>query len=125
MPSSRPPAPDIVAAISAWLSNSLLDRLEGATRFECRIAIRLLQTIERELTLGSAADAAEQERLSALLGQDGTAEDLSARLADKIKHGEIDATAPGLLEHLRQSSRDALRINNPKWLNTSTKGIKE
>ncbi len=116
MPSSRPPAPDIVAAISAWLSNSLLDQLDGATRFECRVAIRLLQTIERELNIGPAADTAEQERLSALLGMDGTAVDLSARLADQIKRGEIDATAPGLLDHLRQSSRDALRINNPKWL---------
>jgi len=116
MPSSRPPAPDIVAAISAWLSDSLLDQLEGPTRFECRVAIRLLQTLERELTLGPEIDSAEQERLAALLGTDGTTDDLAVQLAEQIKRGEIDATVPGLLEHLRQSSRDALRINNPKWL---------
>jgi len=116
MPSSRPPAPDIFAAISTWLSDSLLDQLEGVTRFECRVAIRLLQTLERELTLGPEIDGAEQSRLSALLGTDGTTEDLTAQLADGIRRGEIDATAPGLLDHLRRSSRDALRINNPKWL---------
>ena len=40
-------------------------------------------------------------------------------LAAAIRDACIDASTPGLIDHLRRTTIDALRINNPKWLANS------
>jgi hypothetical protein len=65
------------------------------------VAANALAIVERELALGSEQDAAERERLRALLGRDGELEAQNRELCRAIRAGEIALDAPGLLEHLR------------------------
>ena len=53
--------------------------------FQMRVAVNSLAILEREGRLGPAADARERERLMALLGHDGTLEDLNRELARQIR----------------------------------------
>jgi hypothetical protein len=116
MPSSLPPAPDILAVIREFLESDILPAVVDDRRFNVRVAVNLLATVERELRLGPAADAAEAARLLKLIGMDGTLTENNRLLAEAIRDGRISSDDPRLIEHLRSTVADALRINNPKWL---------
>jgi Domain of unknown function (DUF6285) len=116
MPTNLSPAPDLLAIVREFLESDIL-RDPGLTdekRFNVRVAVNLLATAEREVRFGPAANAAEEDRLSALVGAEGSLEEKNRRLARAIREGAI--AGDRLLDHLRRTTVDALRINNPKWL---------
>lgn len=112
------PASDILTIIREFLETDLLSdpALGDDKKFNIRVAINLLAAAERELRLGPAANAAEAERLTALVGGEGSLEEKNQRLARAIRGGIVAGSDPRLLDHLHSTIVDALRINNPKWL---------
>lgn len=116
MPASKPEAPVLLGAAIDYLERELLPTLTGYHRFQCRVTLNVLSQVRRELALAPAQTEAERERLVALLGHDGSRNDLSRELAKNIRGGGMALDDPALLEHLRLSLVEALRINNPKWL---------
>jgi hypothetical protein len=114
MPESRPTAVDLLAGVIAYLEQELLPTLEGRHRFHVRVAANALAIVKRQLELGSGFDAAEAERLRALLSADGDLDALNRDLAQKIRDSEI-AVDERMVEHLLRSVEDALAINNPRW----------
>ncbi len=116
MPEIKPGAAELLKAAQDYLEGELLPTLGGQHWFQTKVAIKLLAIVRRELELGPALNEGERERLAGLLGRAGTLRDLSRELADKIRAGAIALDDPALRDHLRQSIADALRINNPKWL---------
>lgn len=111
---------DLLAIVRAYLETEILQdsNLTDDKRFNVRIAVNLLATAERELRLGPAAIAAEADRLTALVGAEGSIEAKNQRLARAIREQTVAIDDPQLLDHLRRTIADALRINNPKWLDT-------
>jgi Domain of unknown function (DUF6285) len=116
MPGSRPPAIDLIDVVRDFLEREILPELGADRRFHCRVAINVLAIVRRELDQGPAADASERAELTALLGREGPVDELRRILAQQIRDGQIDASRPDLIAHLRRTVRDALAINNPKWL---------
>lgn len=116
MPMTLSPAPEMLATIRDYLEKEILPTLSGDKWFNVKVAVNLLATIERELRLGPVANESERARLAALLGTAGTLEELNRALAQAIRESRIAPDDPGLLDHLRQTTADALRINNPQWL---------
>jgi Domain of unknown function (DUF6285) len=116
MPLSLSPAPDMLATIRAYLEGEILPSLEGEKWFNLRVSLNMLAMVERELRLAPAANEAERGRLAALLGSEGTLETLNRMLVAAIRERKIAADDPRLHDHLRQTTADALRINNPQWL---------
>lgn len=116
MPTSRPPAADLVDAVREFLEREILPTLSGDRWFQCRVALNVLATVQRELALGPALDAQEGERLRALLGEEGSLDELNRRLAQRIRAGAMGEDRGDLIEHLRRTMADTLRINNPKWV---------
>jgi hypothetical protein len=118
MPASKPEATALLDAAIDYLERELLPTLAGYHRFQCRVTINVLAMVRRELTLAPAQAEAERARLALLLGHAGDRDELSRELAARIRTGEggprIDD--PALLDHLRRSLVEALRINNPKWI---------
>jgi hypothetical protein len=118
MPSSLPSAPDLLAVVREFLENNLLPALgeNDDKRFNLRVAINLLATVERELRLGPESDAAEAARLVLLVSEGSTIKEKNQLLAHAIRQGAIASNDPQLQDHLRRTLTDTLRINNPKWL---------
>jgi hypothetical protein len=116
MPLSLSPAPDMLAAIRDYLETEILPGLGDDKWFNVKVGVNMLAMVERELRLGPAANEAERTRLAALLGTTGTLEEMSRALGLAIRDGKIAPNDPRLLDHLRQTTADALRINNPQWL---------
>ncbi len=116
MPDSRPLATNLLAIVQECLETEIAPQLPSLHRFQLKIVSRVLATVRREIELAPAANADELERLKALLRRDGSREELDAALAHAIRAGDFTVDDPALLAHLRASTEDALRINNPKWL---------
>ena len=116
MPASKPDAPALLDAAIDYLERELLPSLGGYHRFQCRVTVNVLAQVRRELVLAPAQADAERARLVSLLGHPGERDELSRELAARIRAGEFALDDPALLEHLRRSLVEALRINNPKWI---------
>jgi len=116
MPASKPDAPALLDAAIDYLERELLPTLGGYHRFQCRVTVNVLAQVRRELLLTPSQADAERTRLVSLLGHPGERDELSRELAARIRAGEIALDDPALLDHLRRSLVEALRINNPKWL---------
>jgi hypothetical protein len=116
MPQSTPDMKLLLKAAVKYLEEELMPTLTGYHRFKVRVTGNVLNTVRRELELRANQAAAEHQRLVALLGHDGDVEDLSRELAIRIREGKLPLDHPKLREHIHQSLRDALSINNPKWL---------
>jgi len=115
MPNSRPVAPDMVSVIRDWLEREILPGLADDRKFLMRVVVNMLATVERELREGPALNAAEAERLRALLGRGGSLDELNRALCAEIADGRRGLEDAALVEHLRQSLAAALAVNNPKW----------
>jgi len=116
MPASKPTAPALLDAAIDYLEHELLPALAGYHRFQCRVTLNVLAQVRRELALAPSQADAECARLAALLGHTGERDELSRELAARIRAGDIALDDPALLDHLRRSLVEALRINNPRWI---------
>jgi hypothetical protein len=108
MPPSRPTAAELLEAIREFLERDVLPALAADVRFQCRVAINVLATVQRELELGPAFQSRELDRVAALLGatdRDLALDALNRRLVQAIREdaGRLDRAA--LADHLRQTMR--------------------
>jgi hypothetical protein len=113
----RPTAAELVEAVREYLERDVMgrDELPGRVAFHARVAANVLGIVERELRLGSELDAAERDRLAALLGHDGDLDDLTAELAHRIREGSLDDRRAAVVEHLRASVQAKLAVANPRY----------
>jgi hypothetical protein len=116
VPASKPEPAVLLDAAIDYLERELLPTLTGYHRFQCRVTTNVLAQVRRELLLAPAQAEAERVRLVALLGHDGERDELDRELATRIRDGVLALEDPALLAHLRCSLLEALRINNPKWI---------
>lgn len=132
---NQPTGTQLLAAVRDFLEKSVAPQVDAGTQFHLRVANNVLSIVEREMARKAPADAAEVERLLALLpaapvdavggeadrgeaerGEDGLLA-LNRLLVAAIKAGEFDAPARfgALLAHLRATTADKLAIDNPRY----------
>lgn len=111
----RPSAAQLIAAVRDFLEQVAQPQLSGHSAFHARVAANALAIVLRELSLGAEQDAAERERLRALLGSDGPLEAQNRALCRAIRAGEIALDTPGLLEHLRATTLAKLAVDQPGY----------
>jgi len=110
------PSPiELTRAVADFLRNDIAPLISGHQAFKLRVAVNALDLVTRQLTQEQLMDAAETERLRALLGIDGTVTDLNRALAERIAKGEVDLATPGLAEHLWQTTMDKLAVDQPNY----------
>lgn len=109
----EPAAPELLDAVADLLRAEIVPHLDGALRYQARIAASLVALVARELRAGSAAAAAEHESLRALLGQDGEVNRLRAVLAQRIADRSIRFDDPAVSNHLRNVVRAKLAVDRP------------
>ena len=108
-PFGHPTAAELVEAVREYL-DGVMERGEGAARFEARVARNALGVAERELRFGPSIAAAHAARLAAL----GFADD--ATLAAALRAGELDDDWDRVASALAASARDQLLVANPSYL---------
>lgn len=117
MSTVTPPASlaEIALAVRGVLDAGVGPAPGAPSRFELRVASRLMALLQRELEQGGSALDREREGLCHLL-QDSASpapvEDLRARLCGLIAEG---AAPPALIDRLWASALDRLAIDNPEY----------
>ena len=111
----QPAAPELLEAVTEFLRREVMPALSGPLAYHARVAANVLDIVHREMTDGPAAEAAEAQRLAALLGHEGSAADLAHELCEGLAAGRIDPADPALVEHLWATTLDTVSIDQPKY----------
>jgi aminoglycoside phosphotransferase (APT) family kinase protein len=112
-PFGRPTAAELTEAVREYVEG-LMERGEGASAFEARVARNALGVVERELQLGPSIATAHAARLAEL----GYADD--GALAAALRAGDLDTTWRRVAPALAASARDQLLVANPSYLPATT-----
>lgn len=122
----RPDARELLATLAAFLHAEVLPAVDGPLAHRVRVAISVLEGLERESRLGTGVRVRQRQRLCELLGL-GTEDLLPGALADQVADleqqvvAEIEAgTWPperqrALVEVLDAGLRDALAVTRPGY----------
>ena len=116
MTQDRPTASELVAAVREFLERDVMAATEGRVQFHTRVAVNVLNIVERELNLGPGLEPAQRARATALLGHEGGAEALERELAAAIRGGALDDRLDEVRAHVRATVREKLLIANPAYL---------
>jgi hypothetical protein len=107
---THPTAHELVAGVAGWLP------VDGsASAFHLRVTRNALEIAARDMAQSPAADARAVERMSALLGETGTRDELDRLLVDAIRTGRIAPDDPALLAHMKATALDTIAIDQPKY----------
>ncbi len=118
----QPSVSELVQAVKNFIDDTAGPALSGHAAFHARVASNALATVLRDLEQRPAQEAAEAERLIALLGADaGTdVEALNRTLSEKLRQGELTPETPGLLEHLKATTMAQVEIDQPRYSGLKT-----
>ena len=116
MTQDRPDASELVAAVREFLERDVMAATDGRVQFHTRVAVNVLNVVERELKLGPGLEPAERARAAALLGHDGATNALERELATAIRSGALDQRLDEVRAHVRATVREKLLIANPGYL---------
>jgi len=111
----QPTPAEVIGAVAQFLKTVVTAETTGATSFQARVAANALEMMKRELELAPAADAAERERLKALLGHDGDLVSLNTELSHRIAEGAMGLETPGLADHLWATTLAKLAVDQPTY----------
>lgn len=111
----QPSIRELVDAVREFLETRAMPELKGHTAFHARVAANALGIVSRQLQLGDVAGDAEKKRLIALLGHDGSLEELNRELCKRIREGNMGLNMPALAEHLDLTTRDKVAIDQPNY----------
>lgn len=106
---------ELVDAVRAFIENKAMPELRGHTAFHARVAANALAIVSRQLEHGEHANAEETASLRALLGKEGSLEELNRTLCRAIRDGDIDIASPELHGHLERTARAKIEIDQPSY----------
>jgi uncharacterized protein DUF6285 len=106
----HPTVAELLVAVREFLAGEVFPVTEGHVQFHTRVAVRVLDTILRELELGPAQEQAHSQRLAAL------GYDTDRELAEAIRAGRYDADITGLAAALEPDVRARLEVADPRYL---------
>jgi len=115
MPTNRPTQDELLEAVTEFLEDRVLPKLDKHTAFHARVAVNVLGILRREMEHGPRLDAEELERLKGLLDRVGTLEELNAELCEKIRAGDLDHRNQDLMEHLLRTTMGKVSIDQPNY----------
>lgn len=128
----HPDATELLRAVREFLETEVVPRFEGRRRFHALVAANVLAILEREWADEESQLVAEWARLAELLGRPTPAPPrldllrdgvrvLSSELTERIRRGHADTGPFGdaVRRHLRETTREKLRIANPRRLGST------
>jgi len=111
----QPSVRELVDAVREFFETKAMPELKGHMAFHARVAANALGIVSRQLERGAAADTAELQRLRAVLGREGTLEELNRMLCEAIRSGAVEIVSPSLQQHLELTTRDKIEIDQPGY----------
>ncbi len=98
----RPDAAELLDAVAEYLFAELRPDVPREQRFRVLVAANVCAVVAREIRAGEGPDLADAELFAELLGGEGGAADLAARIRSGDFDDRIEELAPRLAEHVRR-----------------------
>lgn len=111
---THPKTEELAKAVAGWI-DELRPSLDPRNAFLARVAVNVLGVIQRELTVGPAAETRAVDGMAGVLGHAGDFATLNAELCERIRAGEFSVETPGLLAALTTMARDQVAIDQPNY----------
>ena len=125
----RPTSIELLEAAADFVDREIVPAIEGARQFQARVVANVMRIVAREIQQEDPAARIEVKALARLLGRDAPhlhsledlrkasasmGEELSARI--RAGHADSGSWRTEVLNVVRQSVEDKLRIANPRYL---------
>lgn len=110
-----PSSSEMITAITSLLKDRIAPKLEGHDAYALRVAINSLGIVQRELDSRADLELQEKQRLVEILGHEGSFSELNAELCEKIRQGDFTLRHKSVLQHLKQTAIDQVRIDQPRY----------
>jgi len=110
-----PRVDELLASVGGFLRSDVMATTRGRTRFLARVAANAVEIVQREIELGPALRAREQERLRHLYKSRDDRVTLLRRLVDDLRSGALPLDHPGLAETLRESVVGQAAVDQPDY----------
>jgi len=123
---NQPSVSELVRAVKNFVDKTAMPELSGRSGFHARVASNVLGTILRDLDARESNDTREHARLVALLDADPSLslDELNAKLRQKIRSGELTIQSAELMDHLKKTAIDQLKVDQPNY-SALTKALEE
>ena len=108
----------LLRAIQSFLIESAAPHLEGRNRFNARVAANALGIVQRELSMGPALRALDENAATQWLSTRETDATIAQRLSPALAKREIQDD-PAFFNYLKQRQLLVTAINNPKYASRS------
>jgi hypothetical protein len=124
----RPSADELLKAVELLLDEQLVPSLDGARKYNARVAANVIRIVRRELQLGERQIDAEWRGLDVLLGPMERPPSLEVaraallrrneQLCERIRAGDADEGEwrALVLAHVRDTVHAKLKVSDPGWL---------
>jgi hypothetical protein len=124
----RPSVDELLRAVELLLDEQFVPTLDGARKYNARVASNVIKMVRRELQNEERQLDAEWRGLDVLLGAaerprtlDALRQALRTRneeLSERIREGDADAGEfrALVLAHVRDTVHAKLEVSNPEWL---------
>lgn len=112
----RPDLSEILRTAREYVARVAPSLADASDRHEGRIVAYLLDMAGRELATGAERMAAHRSALAALLGEDAAIPELRARLAARLRAGDLDDRLDEVAEVMLELTADQVRIVRPSHL---------
>jgi hypothetical protein len=104
-----PTAAELVEAVREFLERDVMTATEGRVQFHARVAVNVLNMVQRELEQGAAQADLHAQRLASL----GVSSE--QELSEAIESGAFDGRLPEVVAVVRATVADKLAVANPKY----------
>jgi len=124
----RPSVDELLRAVELLLDEQFVPTLDGARKYDARVASNVIKMVRRELQQEERQLDAEWRGLAVLLGAVERPRTLEAlrqalrtrneELSERIREGDADAGEfrALVLAHVRDTVHAKLEVSNPEWL---------
>jgi hypothetical protein len=109
----RPTSSELLTTMADLLEGEVLADVRSDLQHKVRVAGNLLRLLDREERLGPANDAREHELLVAMVGHEGSRDDLVAEWTKTLRKGIPAADRPAAWAALVEITRMDLAVSKP------------
>jgi hypothetical protein len=114
----EPTPGEILESVVTFLREVVATKLPSREAFDARVAANALELVRRQIGFDATAgerDAATRHRLAALLGQDGSLDELNRALCKRIAAGELGLSSRQLMDHLWTTTLEKIAVDQPAY----------
>ena len=125
----RPTSVELLEAAADFVDREIVPAIEGARQFQARVVANVMRIVAREIQMEDPAVRVEVKALARLLGRDAphlhslddlrkASASMGEELSTRIRAGGADSGSwrAEVLNVVRKSVEDKLRIANPRYL---------